>query len=140
MGGEKRPATSLTARCSHKAELCLCSLTSRRRTRQTQTAEGLQLQERRGGHLLTESLAVVNNGWSDAQAFGSATESRAAQKTKNYKKEKIFQTFISPQLQYLPRLANMQFSVPLVLSATTNKRTSNVQSHRSRNGQVLVMH
>lgn len=55
---------------------------------QTQTVEGPQLQESRGGHLLTKSLAVVNNGWRDAQAFGSGTESRAAQKTKNYKKEK----------------------------------------------------
>lgn len=34
-GEKKRPATSPTARCSHVAELCLCSLTSRRRTLQT---------------------------------------------------------------------------------------------------------
>lgn len=103
VGGEKRPATSLTAQCSHEAELCLCSLTSRRRTQQTQTAEGLQLQERRGGHLLTESLAVVNNGWSDAQAFGSATESRAAQKTKNHKKEKnLANVYISAASIFTP--------------------------------------
>lgn len=55
-GGGGGAATSLTERRSHEDELCLCSLTSRRRSRQTLTVEGLQLQERRGGRLLTESF------------------------------------------------------------------------------------
>lgn len=55
-GGGGGGGTSLTERRSHEDELCLCSLTSRRRNRQTLTVEGLQLQERRGSRLLTESF------------------------------------------------------------------------------------
>lgn len=79
-GGEKRPATSLTAQRSHVAELCLCSLTSRRRTLQTKTAE--KATAGAGRQLLAyQDLSTVNNGSSDAQAFGSATETHAAQKS-----------------------------------------------------------